>query len=587
MTATAKKWSESYRARLAVGYVAIVAVFAAAWAWSLFGPLTETVAEQQEENLRAVAHAGAIVLGETDRSAIEVARELVGDTGLRVTIIDENGVVLADNEEDPASMENHGDRPEIRSALSGNVGSDQRLSSTQDTERIYVAVPASFSGEPVALRVSASLDSVVDIAAQARRTGLLLLAVALVFATILVARLTALASEPIARLTASARTMAAGDLGSTIRRESGDLEVLSSALSNLRSQMQTRLDELEAESDNLQSVLDGLADAVFLLHDRKIRFANKKALELFSSARDGWIGTPFDDGVFPASIEAAIGRHVDGLDEASEECGPDPQGRFMRVTVLPLYPSGGVDRTLVSITDQTERVQVDRVRRDFVANASHELKTPVSGIHLLAESAADAAKSGEVEQALSFAKQISAESERLGRLVRDLLDLSRLEAAYDPVTITDLRGAVENAIVGHTAAAADADLELTFDDSGARGQEVLVRADSTDIAVALDNLLDNAIKYTESGGVTVSIGASDDHITLEVADTGIGIPASDTARVFERFYRVDKARSRDSGGTGLGLALVRHVVERAECSIEMSSEVGKGTTFTLTFPRVR
>jgi signal transduction histidine kinase len=237
------------------------------------------------------------------------------------------------------------------------------------------------------------------------------------------------------------------------------------------------------------------------------------------------------------------------------------------------------------MSDVTERTRVDSVRRDFVANASHELKTPSAGIHLLAESAASAASDGDVDQAITFAKQIASESARLGRLVQDLLDLSRFEATAAAGTVTDVRAAIENALVGHGVAAETNGLSLEKDLTQVDGVDVLALVDPTDLAVALDNLLDNAIKYTEEGSVTVGVSIDGARLLISVRDTGIGIPGEDLPRVFERFYRVDRARSRESGGTGLGLALVRHVVERAGGSIEVISQPGRGSTFTMSLPR--
>jgi len=587
VTDAARRWGASYRARLTFGYLAIVAVFAVAWAWTLFGPLEDTVIEQQEDHLLAVAQAGALVLGETTSRPADFAQKLVARTNLRVTVVASDGVVLADNEEDPAEMENHGDRPEVRSALAGEPGIDRRVSETQDTERIYVAVPSSYDGQRVALRVSSSLEEVNAVAAQARRTGLILLAIALVFAAIVVTRLTAVATEPVMRLSRSAEAMAAGNLRAHVPQEGGELRVLSVALSELREQMNARLGDLEAEKRNLRAVLDGLTEAVLLLHGDRIQFTNTATDRLFRRPSGGWRDRPYDDAGLPASVQGAISTHMARDQAAAEECGPDPNGRYLRVTVLPLNPTDEHSRTLVSIADITERTRVDRVRRDFVANASHELKTPVAGIHLLAESAADAASAGEVDQAMVFARQIANESERLGRLVRDLLDLSRLESAAEPGSVTDAREAIENALLGHGPEAQSRELALVFDDSPATGTDAYVAADPTDIAVALDNLLDNAIKYTEHGGVTISLEVTDDAVSISVTDTGIGIPPQDLPRIFERFYRVDRARSRESGGTGLGLALVRHVAERANGTLEVSSEEGVGSTFRMNLPRAR
>ncbi|MDO9108461.1 MAG: ATP-binding protein [Coriobacteriia bacterium] len=579
----ARRWSDSYRVRLAVGYLLVVALFAGAWSWSLFGPLTSAIIEQQQSNLGAVARAGVQALGQTDATAQKTVDRLVAGTNLRMTIIAADGTVLADSEEPAAGMENHANRPEIAAALLGLTGTDRRVSNTQDVEQIYLAVPASFHGQKAALRVSESLARINDLAGSSRRVGLLALLAVLVVTIAVVTRLTAAATGPIERLSASARSMAAGDLDASVPSESRELSILSDALSELRTQMKQRISDLSAEEGNLRAVLNGLTDAVFLLHGEEVRFANSAASSLLRTSVGGWRGRRFSALGLPASIVSAV-RDA-GDEPATTECGPDPQGRHLKLTVLPLNPSDQHTRTLAVITDITQLTNIDHVRRDFVANASHELKTPTAGIHLLAEAAATAAADGDMEQAVQFASQIAAESARLARLVSDLLDLSRLESAPQPGAMTDVREAVSNALIGHRSAAAAAGLALNYDENGADGQDAYALADPTDLAVALDNLLENAIKYTESGGITIKLAVDASMIRILISDTGIGIPAEDLTRVFERFYRVDRARSRDSGGTGLGLALVRHVVERSGGSVEVTSETDQGTTFALELPR--
>lgn len=587
MTDIAHRWADSYRTRLTIGYVVVIALIASAWAWSLFGPLNNAIVSQQSDNLQAVAQAGALVLGQTETTAAETAMRLTARTNLRMTIIAPDGSVLADSEEVPSTMENHRDRPEVAEALGGNVGVDRRVSTTQGTERIYVAVPASFDGQNVALRVSDSLERINSVAASARRFGLVLLALALAFAAAIVARLTAVASQPVARLSRAANAMAQGNLSAVVPEESGDLGVLSSALVELREQMRARLDALEAEQGNLRAVLDGLPDGVVLLHDGEVRIANSAIASILKTDTRSWRGHPVSRLGLPASIAGAIERGLGSAEPLTEDCGPDTSGHYFRVGILPLNPAEEHTRHLVVISDVTERVRIDSVRRDFVANASHELKTPAAGISLLAESATNAATDGDIDQAITFAKQISSESARLGRLVSDLLDLSRLEGKTVPGSVVDVRKSIENTMLGHRIAAGARGIELSVDLESVAGTDVIAAADPTDLAVALDNLLDNAIKYTESGSVLVNVNINEQDVCISVADTGIGIPGADIPRIFERFYRVDRARSRDSGGTGLGLALVRHVVERSNGTIEVISTPGKGSVFTITLPRAR
>lgn len=580
-----RRLADSYRNRLIVGYVSVAVVFAAAWLWSLYGPLTEAVLSQQKDNLTAVAQAGALVVSQPEADPETVARQLVARTEVRLTVVAADGSVLADSQHEASGMENHAARTEVAAALAGRIGDDRRVSATDGQETLYVAVPASSGGERVALRVSQPLSEIQAIAASSRQVGIVLLLVALGLASAIAVWAGRAASSPVAALSRTAEQMAAGDLSVEVPQVPADLDVLAQALTSLKGQMRMRLDALESEKLTLRSAIDGLTDVVLVLEERSIKLANRSASHLFKTPSGGWRGTDIERSGLPSPVIGMVLARLDRPDTTPVELDPDPTGRTYRLVVAPLERGAATGRTIVVLADITKRARLDRVRRDFVANASHELKTPVSGIRLLAQSVEAAASDGEVEQALIFARQIEAETERLQHLVGDLLDLSRLESAPAPDAIADLRVTVDRAVVSHRAAAARRGLDLTVDLSRVRGVDVYAAADPTDVAIALDNLLDNAIAYTEEGSVTVSVRATDGAVELRVADTGTGIAAEHLSRVFERFYRVDRGRSRESGGTGLGLALVKHVVERSHGTVSVASEPNEGSTFTLRFPR--
>jgi two-component system phosphate regulon sensor histidine kinase PhoR len=582
---SARHWLSSVRARVVLGYAVVIIVLAGAWAWSLYGPLVDTITEQQTEDLVAIANGGAIALSADSTPVDAVASNLVQGPDLRVTVIDEDGVVLADTQEDPSAMENHARRPEVAAALSGEVGSDSRVSDTQEVEQLYVAVPGSLDDRTVAFRVSRPLDSIQDLAAQARRTSLIFLAVGILASLLVAYRVSAASAEPIRRLANTARAMGRGDLAVPVPQVSGELAVLADALAHLSTEVRTRMSELEGERTALRTVLNGLTDAVFLIEGGRIRLANEAASEFFRSPAGGWRGASLDATVIPASLAEQVASHARSGAPESWEWGPDPRQRYLRMTVLPLSLEDESDRTLVVASDITERRRLDSVRRDFVSNASHELKTPTSGIQLLAESAAAAAEDGDTEAALAFVSRIQGEAGRLRQLVQDLLDLSRLETTLDDDAVTDLRKAVSLSVTGHRGSAEKRGLDLTADLSAVEGQDVFVVADATDVAVALDNLLDNAVAYTEVGEVVVRVRADEEWATIEVSDTGIGIPEEVQDRVFERFFRVDPARTRATGGTGLGLSLVRHAVQRSGGALSLDSTPGAGTKVSLTLRR--
>lgn len=574
----------SYRARLLGGYVLVAVVIASAWLWWLFGPLKTTVIRQQERNLTAVAQAASIVASDSAATPEDLARQLVARTNLRITIVAKNGRVLADTQADPATMANHLNRPEIRAAFSGEVGTAERVSATLGTPELYVAVPAMLGGKPVAVRVAQPLTEIEALAAGSRRLGVILLVAAFGIALFIAARESHAVAAPIRALSGAAGAMAAGNLSVAIPEVPSDLEALAVALGELKGQIRDRIEELESEQLTLRTALDGLQDAVFLVEAGEIRFANVEASQLFP-ASGAWRGQPLDSPGLPSPLVAAAVELSTADSPSSVELAPDPLGRTLRLTVVPLTPTERGERALLVIADVTDRTRLDRVRRDFVANASHELKTPVAGIQLLAESAETAAEDGDVDQAIDFARQIAAESNRMRRLVTDLLDLSRLESAPAPDSVVDVRKVALNAVTGHRAAAQRKGIALSVDDAMVRGEDVYASVDPTDLAIMIDNLVDNGIAYTEHGSVVLSINALTERVVIRVTDTGIGIPAKDLQRIFERFYRVDRARSRDSGGTGLGLALVKHVVERSGGTVSATSEEGRGSTFTVSLPR--
>lgn len=576
-----------YRLRLLAGALSIALVLAVAWTWSLYGPLASEVTERETSYLTGSARSAALLFGEADSDLQATAERLGEEIGLRVTVVASDGTVIADSEEEPSALENHGDRPEISAALAGRDGTDIRRSDTQDVDRLYVAVPAVVTGERVAVRASTSLAAVNALTGELRTTGLILLAIGTLGALLLAWRVTAVTARPVDRLADAARAMADGDLGTPIPPTNAALAPLGEALAALATQMRDRIQQLQTEQHALRMAVDGLDDAVVLLEDGRVALANRKTGLLLRGSAQTIEGRALAESGLSASLVAAIEDHLLDNAPATVELGPDPYQRYHRLRIVPLGHGPGGRRALIAITDTTDRMRLDAVRADFVANASHELKTPTAGILLLAESADNAAHDGDVEQALAFVSQIRGEAARLRQLVADLLDLSRMERLPGPDAIAEVRRSVDLACSAHRRAASQRDLTLSVDLSAIAGQDIAVAMDAADLAIVLDNLLSNAITYTESGGVCVSVTASDAEVAITVSDTGIGIPEADLERVFERFYRVDRARSRESGGTGLGLSLVRNAVERARGTVAITSHSGEGTTMTVRIPRVR
>lgn len=563
-------------------YILFLIAVASVWSFALFTPLNSALEERAERHSLATAQAASLVV-ENIADPEPALNRLARDTGLRISLVDSAGQMIIDtadrdNRDTPDSND-----PEILSALQGRVGLDRRAEAGAGMEILHVAVPVDHKGETAALRVSETHDEITAILASAQNFGLFLLIAVIISSVFLVTRLTQHLKEPLKRLTLATKDISAGNLSVSVRNEDAELAPLSEALAELKEHMKIRFGELQSERQNLRIVLDGLVDAVFLLEGETITFANSAAGRIFRTPAAGWAGQGIGSASLPASVVSAILSAT--KEHRVAECGPDASGAILRVSVTPLQRIGEPDRTLVVISDITERVRTERLRRDFVANASHELKTPVATMQLLAETTRDAAKDKDIDQALAFAAQIADESRRLGRLVADLLNLSRLESTPAPDTVADIRQAASNAFAGHRVTAAQKGLSLEIDDASVHDEDLYVNTDPTDLAIIFDNLLDNAVNYTIEGGIKVILEADSANVQISFIDSGIGIPQEDIPRIFERFYRVDRARSRATGSTGLGLSLVRNVVERSKGSLEVTSELGKGSTFVVTLPR--
>lgn len=318
-------------------------------------------------------------------------------------------------------------------------------------------------------------------------------------------------------------------------------------------------------------ILSTMHDGILLIgRDAEVVFANA-AVGRHLSPEPTSLG-----GVLPLALRTAIQESRERGESASVfvETGVPP--RWLRGTITPAAD----DATLVVVQDVTQERQLESVRRDFVANASHELKTPAATIQATAETLRHAAQD-DPEAVLHFASQLEREAVRLSRIVSDLLDLSRLESGSSLEDLVSLASTVREEVqrLEESAERAEVTLEVVAVDARP------VRGSQRDLALLVRNLVDNAIRYSHRGGrVLVEVGAEGGEVTLGVIDSGVGIPVRDIPRVFERFYRVDRARSRETGGTGLGLAIVKHVAENHDGRIEVESELQRGTTFRITFP---
>ncbi|MGB7859846.1 MAG: ATP-binding protein [Acidimicrobiia bacterium] len=498
------------------------------------------------------------------------ADEMFAVGGFRVTVVDIDGVVLADSHSDPAVMENHSDRPEIvEAAATGDPGVATRTSASTGAEQLYVALPPN---EGVSLRVSMPTRAIGAELITVRSSIVVVAAIIGLVGIGVVALLARRMAKPITELTKQSQALAEGDLNvAPLRSDLRELDELGMAISTLASDLRHRVSEAEEANASLLITLAALPQGTVLVDSEDhVVYANPSAKALIGSI-------PQELGsLSPYALQTLV-RDARGTGETiARTIETGTPRRSIRAAVTPFVENR---EALIVMVDVTDQERVASIRRDFVANASHELKTPVSSI-IAASEALRIAVERQDGSASRFAEQIEGSARQLDALVSDLLDLSRLERespVLNPVRLDLLVGDEIEGVrpdADKKALVLTSNLELT-----------IATASHQEVATAVRNLLDNAIRYTPVGGeIEVSVKQSDGHAVVSVRDTGEGIPNRDLDRVFERFYRVDAARSRATGGTGLGLSIVKHVAQGHGGSVRVESELGVGSTFTLALP---
>ena len=388
--------------------------------------------------------------------------------------------------------------------------------------------------------------------------------------------------------------VAAGDLGyRTSVRRNDELGDLAGSLNEMASQLESQVSQLATETERSVQVLSAMSEGVVVVDaDGRLLRANPAAERILRASLEGAQGSPLvvATRAFPARALADKSREAGGPIAEIVEL---PGQRFVAVEVIPLHTAEGAvgspGQTLFVIRDETARLALDRIRRDFATNVSHELKTPLAGLSLLAGTLKHAVHE-DPERAALFVDRLSTEIGRLIDLANDLLTLSQLEEPDSEVESdfvpTDLGTLAEETVAELLPFAQAKDQEVAIDVPA----RATVLGDEVALRTLIRNLLDNAIRYTEPGGhINVRVQMESEPsgrrwAVLAVQDDGVGIAAPEQRRIFERFYRVDKGRSRETGGTGLGLSIVRHVAERHGGKVEVASILGSGSTFTVRIP---
>jgi two-component system phosphate regulon sensor histidine kinase PhoR len=486
---------------------------------------------------------------------------------LRITLIRPDGTVFFDSEADPARMENHRDRPEVKAALENGIGKGTHFSATLSKQTFYHATRLSNGS---VLRVASATDSVFVSILRLIFITAAIAAFVFAVAALIGSRVTRLIVEPINRL----------DLDAP--EENAVYDELTPLLSRMKKQNDTiaeQMREIRRKQIEFSAITDNMREGLLVLDkDARVLSCNASATDLLRAR----VSDPIHRNALEWSRSEPFYRAVTGaLDGVSTEALAESDGKYIQIMANPVEDAGSIQGVVVVLLDVTEREKREILRREFTANVSHELKTPLTAISGYAEIMSNGV--AKFEDVPVFAKKIHDEAKRLISLVGDIMMLAKLDE--DDGThlreAVDLFALVEDACVRLSESAARKCVAIEF-----TGERAEIRGARRILDEVVMNVLDNAVKYNVEGGrVVVSLENTATTISLSVADTGIGIPADEQERIFERFYRVDKSRCSAVEGTGLGLSIVKHGVKLHGGEIALSSEIGVGTTITLKFPR--
>ena len=544
---------------------------------------------ENEARITAEASLPGFLNQDKEKSLDAMAKRLGGQTDTRVTIIAVDGTVLGDSEEDPAAMENHATRPEIRDALNTGLGESTRYSTTLGQKMMYVAVPVSRQGEVLGTaRVSLPLTVVENLVHRVTVSIITAMAVAallVILAAWIIARIT---TRPIRKLTIASREIASGELEQKIIIESRDeVGELAHAFNEMSLKLKELVETISGDRARLASILDNMTDGVIVTDiEGKISLYNRAAEELFA-IKDA-IGKSLIEVVRDNEIDELLKLNLKTAKMQDVRYESATSKRYIRAIAIPIKnrkPEG----VLILFQDLTDIRNLQTTRRELIGNISHEFRTPLAGIKAMVETLHNGAVDDK-EVATDFLVRIDGEVDRLTQLVAELTELTRIETGKAELRLdtANLNALIDNLLNQSIE-------EVVNQLSPQVGRQQLsvkkelnpdlptIRADIGRVKQVIINLAHNAIKFTPPGGnITISSRYDDKYVTVDVTDTGVGISGDDLPHIFERFYKADKTRS--GGGTGMGLAIAKHVVEAHGGSIRTQSQEGKGSTFSFDLP---
>jgi two-component system phosphate regulon sensor histidine kinase PhoR len=572
--------------RIFATYLAIMAITLAITGFLLFRGIEQEEKERVHDELLSLVRVMARMPEEDIRRMVS---SFAGTSRTRISLIDASGGVVIDSEANARVMENHLDRVEVQQAQLTGRGMAIRFSHTLGVDMLYVAVPlkkgAEISGYLRLARPLVAVDAAIKKMVESLYQSLfIIISFSLLIALVLTWKLMA----PIRKIAEFTRRVRGGETPGTLLIDSGgEIGQLARDLNHMVIELQETIRLSQEEKGKLEAAFAGMIEGVILL-DRQDRIETvNRGMDMILSNRYGPIlNKTLLEAFRNAQLHDALERFKKGRAPVLQEIvmdGPAPLILDVNISAVADLPDGK-DKTILVFHDVTRLHRLETIRADFVANVTHEIKTPLTAIVGFAETLEKGVMSNkETEQ--NFLHTISENARRLDRIVDDLLTLSGIELGELPLNRVEfpVAEAIENALAVIGERAKDKAIAVHWN---ADGSVPPIRGDRDRVFQVLVNILDNAVKFTAQGGkiaIEASLGKGDE-VVVRIADNGMGIPPSDIPRLGERFYRVDKARSRELGGTGLGLSIVKHLMKRMDGRIEIESRLGAGTTVFLFFP---
>ncbi|ACK38462.1 HAMP domain-containing histidine kinase [Listeria monocytogenes] len=526
-----------------------------------------------------------------DAATIQKSLNPLGeDIDARITVIDSEGDVVADTKKDPEKLDNHMNRPEVTDILKKgeSVGISIRESDSLGYSMLYVAVPVKHQGKTDGvLRISISLESVDAAVAKLWGNLALIFGIALVIIAAISVFIARKITRPVREIIEVSTDLANHKYDSRIHGKiSGELQDLSISVNTLAESLETQMFEIKQNEQRLNAIVQNLVSGVMLINvDKQVIMTNRTMYQILGETEI--TGKPFYEVIKSFALSQLIeGTFETKTIQQKEIILYFPREMILDASVSPILGENGeITGIILLLHDITQIRHLENVRSEFVTNVSHELKTPVTALKGFAETLLDGAMYDEV-LLKKFLTIIKEESDRLHRLIMDILALSRIEQnpVAENVELVDVDEVIEQSARTIFEMATEKNIRVTIPEK--TSASVMIETDRDKLQQIIINLLSNAINYTPvDGKVEVKLIEQEAEVIIEVTDNGIGIPAKDIDRVFERFYRVDKARSRHSGGTGLGLSIVKHLVENCGGRIEVESQEEVGSTFRVTLPK--